>query len=54
MKTATGTKEAGEFKRTLAVAVLEIEGGERLVEVLVLPEQLFEDLLAVVQHALRK
>jgi hypothetical protein len=31
MKAATGTKEAGEFKRTLVVAMLELEGGKRLV-----------------------
>jgi hypothetical protein len=36
----------------LALAVLKREGGKRLAEALVLPQQLLEDLLAVVQHAL--
>jgi hypothetical protein len=42
------------FKRILAVAVLELEGGERLIEVLVLPQQLFEDLFPRFQQALCK
>jgi hypothetical protein len=37
-------KRSRWFRQTLALAVLKLEGGELLVEALVLPQQLLEDL----------
>jgi hypothetical protein len=54
IKIKASTKEAGRLKQTLALAVSQLEGGESLDEVVVLPQQLLKQLLVGVQHALQK